>query len=122
METLRKIGKSNALAPSTLGSEVQKHFSHDPCLKDAMLGILKDMDVFERQDMAEATDAKGRFLNNVTWLRDEFNSLSTMELDDVVQKMELALEGHHTDEDADPGRSPSVDPLEERFELEEEEE
>lgn len=31
METLRKMGKSIALAPSTLGSEVRKHFSHDPC-------------------------------------------------------------------------------------------
>lgn len=48
LETLRKIGKSITMVPSTLGHEVRKHFECDPCIQEGMLDILKSMNLEEK--------------------------------------------------------------------------
>ena len=87
-----------------------------------MYEILKHTTLFERQDMAEVTDEKGRFLDKVIWPKNELSGLCIMELDEVVEIMEQALERHCTDEDTDPGRLVTDDGLEERSDLEDDEE
>lgn len=92
LENLRKIGKSIVLTDDTLGSEVRKGFQCEDFLRDGMYEILKTMDVLERQQMAEATDKKGSFLDKVIWLNDELSRYCMPGLDDVVKTMEDALE------------------------------
>lgn len=89
LETLRKIGEILVLAPSTLGSEVQKQFQYGDYLRDAMVGILESMSLDEKQDMAEATDEKGRFLDKVIWIRNAFDDLCVMDLGPVVDLLRM---------------------------------
>jgi hypothetical protein len=69
--TIRKIGKSICLAPSTLGSEVRKHMGHDNALTDTMTAIMEGMNFDERVRMGEEDDGdgKGDFFSEVIELR-----------------------------------------------------
>jgi hypothetical protein len=65
LETLRKIGKSIVLAPSTLGHEVLKQMQEDATLPEAMLAILASMTVEERLAAAHSADEKGSLLQKM---------------------------------------------------------
>lgn len=51
LETLRKIGKTIALADDTIGHEVRKQFQWETCLEKTMLRIAKSMTAEERAKM-----------------------------------------------------------------------
>ena len=73
LETLRKIGKSLMMAPSTLGSEVKKQLAYDPTLPDAMERILLEITVKQEQrlEVARSTDEKGSFIDKFVELQNE---------------------------------------------------
>ncbi|KAK5738049.1 hypothetical protein LTR17_006292 [Elasticomyces elasticus] len=65
METLRKIGKSIVLTPSTLGSEVRQNMNWNFTLPDTMQAILESMSVKQRLRLADSADEKGMFFDKM---------------------------------------------------------
>lgn len=66
LHTLRKIGDSIVSAPpSTLGSEVRKHFQRDSDLTSAMAAILECMTAEELERVAKSADDGARFVDKV---------------------------------------------------------
>jgi hypothetical protein len=55
-------------------------------------------------------------LDKVIRLRNEFSGLCIVEVDNVVEIMGMAMEGHCTDEDSVPDRDTTDDGLEKRSE------
>lgn len=93
LETLRKIGKSVTLAPSTLGSEVQKQLGSDDCLERAMIEIVLSLNMAERKMVALSEDEKGRFVDKVEALWGESDGLCIFErLPEVLALLAAAVE------------------------------
>ncbi|KAK6392198.1 hypothetical protein LTR65_003970 [Meristemomyces frigidus] len=92
LETLRRIGKSIMLAPSTLGHEVIKHMQEDDALPNAMISILESMSVDERLRLADSSDEKGCFYDRVGELVADADDLCIFEeLSSVVELLDGAV-------------------------------
>lgn len=93
LETLRKIGKSIVLAPSTLGSEVRKQFQRDDCLEEAMLDVLASLQIDQRKQIALAEDAKGKFVDKVDELWKTAGGLCILtRMKEVWENLRAAIE------------------------------
>ncbi len=95
IETLRKIGKTICLSTDVIGSEVRKHFQGETGLEDALLAIIRPMELEEVKSIALTRDEKGQFLEKMKALTSSAKNFCILDgLEEVSAIMQSCVDGH----------------------------